>query len=175
MHWHPGALTDAQCATGAVADQAGRLTFPPTRDPTTVAREWAVQARLADSFPVTRTGTARPNSDVRVVSFLQLNDLVGRVTFERTQTGEWQVVNASACALPAHEPPPTLTSLDEATTWLRERYPWVTAVTESPRPVNGHAIFEVSATTLDQRDELQATIDHFQLNDVLIVEDTGLG
>jgi hypothetical protein len=33
----------------------------------------------------------------------------------------------------------------------------------------------VSADTLAQRDRLQAAIDHYQLNDVLIVQDTGLG
>jgi hypothetical protein len=149
--------------------------FAPTASPVSAAHRWATEAKLGDSFPITRAALTHPNASVRVVNFLQLNDLVGRVTFERTDGRLWRLTAASACALPTPEPPPHLTTLDEATAWVRARFPWVTAVIQSPRPVDGHPVFEVSADTLAQRDSLQAVIDHYQLNDVLIVQDTGLG
>ena len=104
-----------------------------------------------------------------MVSFLQLNELVGQVTFERTDPGAWRVSAATACALPTPPPTPHLDTVAEATTWFRERFPWVISVTQAPRPVNGHLFFEVTAAERDQRQQLREAIDSYGLDNIVPV------
>jgi hypothetical protein len=169
LHWTPGALTADQCATGQVAATRVEPKATPSTEPVSAARRWAAAAHLADSFPITRTALLRPNANVRVVSFLQLNELVGQVTFERTDPVHWQVTTATACALPTPPPTPHLDTVGEATAWFRERFPWVISVTQAPRPVSGHLFFEVTAADPGQRQQLREAIDRYGLGDVVTV------